>query len=67
MKSKSGGILKKGESYKCKRCGFDLQETKMLSMSTRRHDYGRQNNMDEDQSTSGYYDAYHDDVRINLK
>lgn len=43
---------KKGELYKCKKCGYDVQETKMLSMSTRTHDYGR---MTRDEAESNYY------------
>eukprot|EP00803_Ostreobium_quekettii_P008228 evm.model.scf_638.2 EVM.evm.TU.scf_638.2 scf_638:23522-31216(-) len=52
VKSKTMGVLKKGESYKCKKCSFQLQESKMLSMSTRTHDYGRQT---RDEQESGYY------------
>eukprot|EP00210_Caulerpa_lentillifera_P006646 g6349.t1 len=52
VKSKIGGVPKKGEVYKCKKCGYDLQETKMLSMSTRTHDYGRTT---RDEASSGYY------------
>lgn len=35
---------------KCKKCGFELQESKMLSMSTRRHEFGRTT---RDDATSG--------------
>eukprot|EP01023_Acetabularia_acetabulum_P027827 TRINITY_DN2634_c0_g1_i1.p1 TRINITY_DN2634_c0_g1~~TRINITY_DN2634_c0_g1_i1.p1 ORF type:complete len:330 (+),score=66.72 TRINITY_DN2634_c0_g1_i1:714-1703(+) len=42
VKSKLTGTLKKGENYKCKKCGFELQEAKMLSMSVRKHEFGRQ-------------------------
>lgn len=52
MKSKLGGLPKKGESYKCKKCGYDVQETKMLSMSTRTVQYGR---MTRDEAESNYY------------
>ena len=52
VKSKLGGVPKKGECYKCKKCGYDLQETKMLSMSTRTHDYGR---LTRDEAESTYY------------
>ena len=55
VKSKIGGIPKKGELYKCKKCGYDVQETKMLSMSTRTHDYGR---MTRDEAESNYYGNY---------
>eukprot|EP00922_Rhytidocystis_sp_ex-Travisia-forbesii_P048483 GHVS01072219.1.p1 GENE.GHVS01072219.1~~GHVS01072219.1.p1 ORF type:complete len:121 (-),score=20.09 GHVS01072219.1:183-545(-) len=33
--------VKRGEPIPCKKCGFEVQETKDLSMSVRRHEYGR--------------------------
>ncbi|GMH43607.1 hypothetical protein BSKO_11529 [Bryopsis sp. KO-2023] len=54
VKSKVGGTLKKGEVYKCKKCAYELQESKMLSMSTRKHEFGR---MTRDEAESGYYGA----------
>ena len=36
------------------RCGYELQESKMLSLSTRHHDYGRQSRDD----AQGYYSSY---------
>lgn len=42
------------EPLKCKKCGYELQESKMLSMSTRRHAFGRQT---KDEAT-GYYTAF---------
>jgi len=61
VKSKVGGIPKKGEVFKCKKCGYDLHETKMLSMSTRNHDYGRQT---RDEADSGYYGSRLNDYDI---
>ena len=46
------------------KCGYDLQESKMLSLSTRHHDYGRQSRDD----AQGYYSEFrsgvhdHDDM-----
>ena len=36
------------------KCGYELQESKMLSLSTRQHDYGRQSRDD----AQGYYSAF---------
>ena len=36
------------------KCGYELQESKMLSLSTRHHDYGRQSRDD----SQGYYSAF---------
>ena len=36
------------------KCGYDLQESKMLSLSTRHHDYGRQSRDD----AQGYYSEF---------
>lgn len=44
----------KKDPYKCKKCGYDLQESKMLSMSTRRHEYGRQTRDEAAESGWGY-------------
>lgn len=42
----------------CPKCGFETQQTKDLSMSTRHHNYGRQQMRDDDDddygSSSGY-------------
>ena len=36
------------------KCGYELQESKMLSLSTRHHDYGRQSRDD----AQGYYSEF---------
>lgn len=36
------------------KCGYELQESMMLSLSTRHHDYGRQSRDD----SQGYYSAF---------
>ena len=40
----------KKDPPKCKKCGFELQESKMLSMSTRKHEFGR---MTRDEASQG--------------
>ncbi|XP_066922689.1 zinc finger protein 330-like [Clytia hemisphaerica] len=44
----------KGQLPPCPKCGFEMKETKNLSMSTRQHDYGRQR-------ADKYDDDYGDD------
>ncbi|KAH6936881.1 hypothetical protein HPB50_024044 [Hyalomma asiaticum] len=57
-------VRRKGFKYErnqpmpCPKCGFETQQTKDLSMSTRHHNYGRQQIRDDDDddygSSSGY-------------
>lgn len=54
VKNKMNQTLAKNQAYKCKKCGYELQESKMLSLSTRHHDYGRQSRDD----SQGYYSAF---------
>ncbi|DBB05547.1 hypothetical protein WJX77_007935 [Trebouxia sp. C0004] len=54
VKGKVNQVLAKNQAYKCKKCGYELQESKMLSLSTRQHDYGRQSRDD----AQGYYSAF---------
>jgi len=44
-----------GQESCCKKCGFRLRETKDLSISTKNHDYGRNEN-------EGWEDDYEDDI-----
>ncbi|XP_076118120.1 zinc finger protein 330 homolog [Mytilus galloprovincialis] len=47
----------KGQPIPCPKCGFNTQETKEMSINTRKYDYGRQRN--DDQDGYGYtYDDY---------
>ena len=39
----------------CPKCGFETNETKELSMSTKTHKYGRQNEGDKDDMSDRYY------------
>lgn len=54
-------VKRKGFKYEknapipCPKCNYETQETKELSMSTRSHKFGRQNQAD------GYDDYYGDD------
>ena len=43
----------------CKKCGYGLRETKNLSISTKNHEYGRQeyNNYDEESYNYDNYDS----------
>uniref|UniRef100_A0A915L6P3 Zinc finger protein n=1 Tax=Romanomermis culicivorax TaxID=13658 RepID=A0A915L6P3_ROMCU len=54
-------VRRKGVKYgrhdaiPCPKCGFDTAQTKDLSMSTRRHDYGRQTkSYDDDDDQDDY-------------
>ncbi|KAK9809693.1 hypothetical protein WJX73_005740 [Symbiochloris irregularis] len=42
----------------CKKCGFELQESKMLSMSTRKHEFGRTT---RDEATQGGWFSHRGD------
>lgn len=44
----------KGQPIPCPKCGYETQETKELSVNTRKYAYGRQNKDDDD---DGYYGA----------
>ncbi|CAC5417658.1 Zinc finger protein 330,Zinc finger protein 330 homolog [Mytilus coruscus] len=46
----------KGQPIPCPKCGFNTQETKEMSINTRKYDYGRQRNDEQD----GYDYAYDD-------
>ena len=47
VKSKVGGTrMAAKDGHPCKTCGFLLQESKLLSLSVRRHEYGRQTKED---------------------
>lgn len=51
----------RGVTLPCPKCGQDTQETKDLSMSTRRVDFGRQQMTfadDDDEDGGGYYGYY---------
>ncbi|KAL3879825.1 hypothetical protein ACJMK2_032104 [Sinanodonta woodiana] len=54
---RKGFKYQKGESIPCPKCGQNTQETKELSMSTRKYVYGRQRGGDEDDEGYGYYGA----------
>ena len=54
---------KKLEDFPCPKCGFETSETKAMSMSTRNHKFGRQQqNMygdgEEDGAAGGMYLCY---------
>ncbi|XP_023231789.1 zinc finger protein 330 homolog [Centruroides sculpturatus] len=56
-------VRRKGFKYErnqpipCPKCGYDTKQTKDLSMSIRKHDYGRQGTQDyDDDDREGYYD-----------
>ena len=63
-------VRRKGVKYDnrqklpCPKCGFDTEETKQLSMSTRSHKYGRQQGAyvyeEEDEATGGPSASYGD-------
>ena len=54
-------VRRKGVKYDrnapipCPKCGFETNETKELSMSTKTHKYGRQNEGDKDDMSDRYY------------
>ncbi|XP_077984317.1 zinc finger protein 330-like [Glandiceps talaboti] len=48
----------KGQAIPCPKCGHDTQETKDLSMSTRKFDYGRQGYRDEDDGDGWGYSGF---------
>ena len=50
----------KDKAMPCPKCGYDTSETKMLSMSTRSHKYGRQGQGlpdDEDEEGNARFDS----------
>lgn len=56
-------VRRKGFKYErnqpipCPKCGYDTKQTKDLSMSIRKHEYGRQGAQDYDENDAeGYYD-----------
>eukprot|EP00923_Selenidium_pygospionis_P031432 GHVN01055716.1.p1 GENE.GHVN01055716.1~~GHVN01055716.1.p1 ORF type:complete len:297 (+),score=60.66 GHVN01055716.1:84-974(+) len=49
----AGEAVKKGGKATCKKCGYELQETKDLSMSVRKHEYGRHAVGDDDDDDYG--------------
>eukprot|EP00922_Rhytidocystis_sp_ex-Travisia-forbesii_P048489 GHVS01072226.1.p1 GENE.GHVS01072226.1~~GHVS01072226.1.p1 ORF type:complete len:261 (-),score=33.17 GHVS01072226.1:339-1121(-) len=51
--------VKRGEPIPCKKCGYEVQETKDLSMSVRRHEYGRKR---ADGDSPEYYRSYENGV-----
>jgi len=51
---RKGFKYEKNQPIPCPKCGHETQQTKDLSMSTRRHEYGRQGNKID-------YDGYNDD------
>lgn len=58
---RKGVKLTKGQAIPCPKCGGDTQETKELSMSIRRHEYGRQqigSDDDYDDDGGGDYGGY---------
>ena len=60
---RKGFKYEKNKAYPCPKCGYDTQETKALSMSTRTHKFGRQGTPgDDDGDDSSAYYAF-----MNLK
>jgi len=54
---RKGFKYEKNKAYPCPKCGYDTQETKALSMSTRTHKFGRQGTPgdDDEDDSSAYY------------
>ena len=54
---RKGFKYEKNKAYPCPKCGYDTQETKALSMSTRTHKFGRQGTPGDDDGddSSAYY------------
>lgn len=49
----------RGEPVRCPKCGHETSQTKDLSMSTRRYDYGRKTGDDDDDDSYAYgYSSY---------
>ncbi|XP_071041073.1 zinc finger protein 330 homolog [Parasteatoda tepidariorum] len=57
---RKGFKYEKNQPIPCPKCNYDTQQTKDLSMSIRKHDYGRQatgeNGYSDDEGASGYGD-----------
>ncbi|XP_072039355.1 zinc finger protein 330-like [Amphiura filiformis] len=55
---RKGFKYNKGDPIPCPKCSYQTQETKDLSMSVRKYDYGRKAGGDDDDDYGGYYGGY---------
>eukprot|EP00743_Colponemidia_sp_Colp-15_P006459 GILK01006951.1.p1 GENE.GILK01006951.1~~GILK01006951.1.p1 ORF type:complete len:340 (-),score=44.81 GILK01006951.1:50-1024(-) len=66
VKGPTSKPLAKGEPMPCKKCRFPLQETKVLSMSVRKHEFGRLTTLDQRaRDNTGYEGYYNEDQGDN--
>lgn len=64
---RKGFTYKKNEPYPCPKCQFTLRETKAMSVSAKKHEYGRQNAYEQQENNySSEYMSYSEEyVRAN--
>ena len=63
---RKGFKYEKNKAYPCPKCGYDTQETKALSMSTRTHKFGRQGTPgDDDGDDSSAYYAFQSEYQVS--
>ena len=63
---RKGFKYEKNKAYPCPKCGYDTQETKALSMSTRTHKFGRQGTPgDDDGDDSSAYYAFQSEYLVS--
>lgn len=52
---RKGFKYERNQAIPCPKCGYETKQTKDLSMSIRKHDYGRQGMQDDDEGYAGGY------------